>query len=159
MFQLLRSRTYQSPTIPTLYYIWMTRSGTKQNALKILMYILNILSLTWAQKGWNSTVGLGFSEKARLRLEVWEWNRLDAMDFVGCTHLDQLYLEARKGKTVDVWRPLTCKGVKTNASVRILFQKGPSPPTEMYFVFPRASLINVPRQSCPSLMFGTRFVF
>lgn len=61
-------------------------------------------------------------EEGKLRLEVWEWNKLNALDFVGCTYLDHAYSEARKGKQVDMWRPLTCKGVHINVSVRITLQ-------------------------------------
>lgn len=76
---------------------------------------------------------LGFEEKVRLRLEVWEWNKLNAMDFIGCTHLDQLYSDVRKGKLVDVWRPLTCKGVKINVTIHVILQlKSNYVPSEQY---------------------------
>eukprot|EP01126_Amoeba_proteus_P007780 TRINITY_DN12813_c0_g1_i1.p1 TRINITY_DN12813_c0_g1~~TRINITY_DN12813_c0_g1_i1.p1 ORF type:complete len:501 (-),score=63.10 TRINITY_DN12813_c0_g1_i1:15-1517(-) len=71
---------------------------------------------------WQSSVVLPIEESPKLRLEVWDWYRLNSLDLIGVTHLDPLYNTVRAGKTIDVWRQLSCRGTKVSAAVRVVLQ-------------------------------------
>lgn len=87
-----------------------------------LLYALSPKTYSLYKTGWQSSVVISGSVAKRLRLELWEWNKLNSGDFVGCAHLDHALSDARKGKPVDVWQTLICKGTKIDVSVRIKMQ-------------------------------------